>query len=240
MHAEFWLERWRDGRTHFHQETVTPWLTQYWPRLGLPANSQVLVPLAGKSLDMLWLAAQGHRVVGVELSQLAIAQFLSQHQLSAETHESASGQHYCCGNIELICGDIFAIEADILAKCAGIYDRAALIALPPAMRAQYVRHVYGGLADEYRGLLITLDYPQEQMEGPPFSVADAEVQGLSAPHTCAVILERHAMLAQEPKFAQRGVTRLDTVLYQMQRKTGQALDAHLASIDSAIAPQKDP
>jgi len=218
MHAEFWLERWREGRTHFHQEKVTPLLQKYWPMLALPTASQVLVPLAGKSLDMLWLAAQGHRVLGVELSQLAVEQFFSENHLQAQKHVHPYGVHYCCENIEIICGDIFALDAQVLANCLGVYDRAALIALPAAMRAQYMRHVYGQLADQYRGILITLDYPQAQMDGPPFSVDDAEVQILSAPHSEALILDRRAILDKEPKFVERGMTRLDTVLYKMQRK----------------------
>jgi len=218
MHAEFWLERWREGRTHFHQEKVTPLLQKYWPMLALPTASQVLVPLAGKSLDMLWLAAQGHRVLGVELSQLAVEQFFSENHLQAQKHVHPHGVHYCCENIEIICGDIFALDAQVLANCIGVYDRAALIALPAAMRAQYMRHVYGQLADQYQGILITLDYPQAQMDGPPFSVDDTEVQMLSAPHSEALILDRRAILDKEPKFAERGMTRLDTVVYKMQRK----------------------
>jgi len=110
MDAEFWLERWREGRTHFHQEKISPLLQKYWPTLALPAAGQVLVPLAGKSLDMLWLAAQGHRVLGVELSQLAVEQFFNENNLQAAQRDCAYGVHYVCGNIEIICGDIFARE----------------------------------------------------------------------------------------------------------------------------------
>lgn len=218
MHAEFWLERWRDGRTHFHQDKVMPLLQKYWPVLGLPADSQVLVPLAGKSLDMLWLAAQGHRVLGIELSEIAVQQFFRENSLLAEQHDLPFGISYRCNNIELICGDIFAVAPSVFAKCQAVYDRAALIALPPTMRAQYVQQVYAQLPPSYRGLLITLDYPQEQMDGPPFSVTDAEVQTLMAAHSQAVILDQRAILDKEPKFSERGVTRLDTLLYQLQGK----------------------
>jgi thiopurine S-methyltransferase len=215
MDAEFWLERWRSGRTNFHQAKIAPLLQKYWPDLALPAASQVLVPLAGKSLDMLWLAAQGYRVLGVELSSLAVAQFFSENQLQPEQYTSDYGVHSVAGNIEIICGDIFRLDAAILSQCHGVYDRAALIALPPAMRTDYVRHVYGQLADHYRGLLITLDYPQEQIDGPPFSVNDAEVQTLYATHSTAQILDRRDILDKEPRFSERGVTRLDTLVYRL-------------------------
>src|SRR5690606_3494808 len=81
MHPDFWHQRWSDQQIGFHQSTPTPLLLEHWPALGLPAGAQVFVPLAGKSLDMAWLAAQGHRVLGVELSPLAVAQFFAEHGL---------------------------------------------------------------------------------------------------------------------------------------------------------------
>ncbi|AON56175.1 thiopurine S-methyltransferase [Herbaspirillum seropedicae] len=219
MEAEFWLERWRDGRTHFHQSRVTPLLQKYWLSLALPAGSTVLVPLCGKSLDMLWLAEQGHRVLGVELSELAITQFFSEHQLVPLVHESAQGRHYAAGNIELICGDIFALEEATLAACAGAYDRAALIALPPAMRARYVTEVYGRLPAQARSLLITLEYDQQKMDGPPFSVSEEEVLRLYAPHSEAQAIDRRDILDKEPKFLERGLSALETVVYRLQRRT---------------------
>jgi thiopurine S-methyltransferase len=212
MHAEFWLERWHQGRTNFHQKEIAPLLQKYWPTL--PPGSQVLVPLAGKSLDMLWLAAQGYRVIGVELAPQAVEQFFAENHLSAKQHTSTYGVHYRADNIEIICGDIFHLDAELLSGCSGVYDRAALIALPADMRARYVQHVYRQLPAHYRGLLITLDYPQEQTDGPPFSVANEEVQVLYGEQ--AREIDRRDILAKEPRFSERGVTRLDTVVYQLQ------------------------
>ncbi|GAB1575670.1 thiopurine S-methyltransferase [Bordetella petrii] len=220
MDADFWLERWRDGRTHFHQTRVTPLLAKYWPSLGLPAGSRVLVPLCGKSLDMVWLAQQGYRVLGVELSPLAVEQFYAENGLRPSVREAGQGSYYTAGDIEIYCGDIFALGPDVLGACAGAYDRAALVALPADMRARYARHVYGQLAGSYRGLLITLDYDQDQMEGPPFSVRDDEVQALYAGHSDALLIDRRDILAKEPKFAERGLDRLDTLVYRLQRAQG--------------------
>jgi len=75
MDPDFWHQRWREGRIGFHQDRPTPLLLEHWPALELTVGSQVFVPLAGKSLDLVWLAAQGYRVLGVELSPLAVAQF---------------------------------------------------------------------------------------------------------------------------------------------------------------------
>lgn len=219
MDAEFWLERWRDGRTHFHQDRITPPLKKYWQTLDLPVNSQVLVPLCGKSLDMIWLAEQGFEVLGVELSRLAVEQFFAENDLTPTIWTSAAGIHYRTGRIEIIAGDIFAVDQAQLSQCAGVFDRAALVALPDSMRARYVDHIYAQLPAHYEGLLITLDYPQAQMEGPPFSVPDAEVQRLYAPHTQAMLLSRRDMLEKEPKFAERGLSMMDTLVYHLKRAT---------------------
>jgi len=218
MEADFWLERWRDGRTHFHQTRVTPLLAKYWPTLQLPAGSRVLVPLCGKSLDMVWLAQQGQRVLGVELSPLAVEQFFAENDWQPAVRETGPGKTYTAGDIDIYCGDIFDLGADVLGDCVGAYDRAALVALPAAMRARYARHVYGQLSNAYRGLLITLDYDQAQMEGPPFSVPDEEVQAVYAGHSEAVLIDRRDILAKEPKFVERGLTQLDTLVYRLQRQ----------------------
>ena len=67
-----------------------------------------------------FLAAQGHRVLGVELSPLAVEQFFAEHRLAPHVHESRYGRHYQAGNIELICGDAFGLDAEALADCVAV------------------------------------------------------------------------------------------------------------------------
>lgn len=222
MDADFWLQRWHAGQTGFHQSRVMPLLQKYWGGLALPAASRVLVPLAGKSLDVAWLAAQGHNVLAVELSPLAVEQFFAEQGLRPQVRDSAMGRHYAAGNIEFLCGDIFDVDAATLAQCAGFYDRAALIALTPELRRRYVQHVYGQMAEGCRGLLLTLEYKQEQMDGPPFAVPESEVREryAEARGWDVQVLSRRAILDKEPKFAARGLDNLDTVVYRMERKPG--------------------
>ncbi|TAL78342.1 MAG: thiopurine S-methyltransferase [Burkholderiaceae bacterium] len=217
MDANFWLERWQKGQTGFHQSTVMPLLQKYWPQLSLPKDSQVLVPLCGKSLDMLWLAQQGFRVLGVELSPLAINAFFTENNLQSTAHDSPEGRRHVAGRIEILCADILTLNTATLAQCTGVYDRAALVALPPDMRARYVQHVYMQLPRGYRGLLLTLDYSQELMDGPPFAVGDAEVQALFERHSTARLISRRDILSKEPRFAQRGLTRLETLIYDLSK-----------------------
>ena len=102
MKPDFWHQRWHDNQIGFHQSAPTPLLLEHWPALGVPAGAKVFVPLAGKSLDMAWLASQGYAVLGVELSPLAIAQFFAEHGLQPDIRDSRYGRHYAAGGIELV------------------------------------------------------------------------------------------------------------------------------------------
>ena len=217
MQPDFWHQRWHENRIGFHRSEVMPLLEEHWDALQLSSESRVLVPLAGKSLDMVWLAAQGHRVLGVELSPLAVAQFFEEHGLQPECRESASGLHHAAKHIELLCGDVFGVDAALLGDCTGVYDRAALIALPPDMRQRYVRTVYAALPSGCRGLLITLEYPQAEKVGPPFSVDEAEVRELFSPHWQVELLERRDIL-QQPDFIAEGLTAMSTAVYRLEKR----------------------
>ena len=225
MRADFWEQRWREGQIGFHQDEVTPLLRQYWSSLALPAGSRVFVPLAGKTLDMAWLAAQGYRVLGVELSQVAVDGFFAGHGLVPERRESRYGVHHVAGDIELIRGDAFALDAGLLSDCAGVFDRAALIALPPKMRHRYAAELYARLPEGCRGLMITLEYPQHEKAGPPFSVDEDEVRTLYEGDWNIERLERRDILAAQPGFVAEGVTRLATVVYRLERKGSETLSA---------------
>jgi thiopurine S-methyltransferase len=218
MDAEFWNQRWRDGRIGFHQEQVTPLLEQYWDSLAVAPGARVLVPLAGKSLDMPWLAARGHRVLGIELSTLAVEQFFSEHELSPTMTERIDGVHYSAGAIELICGDVFKADGRSLASCDAVYDRAAMIALPPPLRARYADALYARLPSGCRGLLVTLEYPQDEKAGPPFSVSEDEVRARYARDWTLDLLERRDILAAQPGFTAEGVSNLHTCAWRMQRR----------------------
>ena len=218
MDTDFWLQRWEQGQTGFHQTRVMPLLQKHWPALGVAAGARVLVPLAGKSLDVAWLAQQGHSVLAVELSPLAVHQFFDEHGLQPQISTTAHGTLYRAGPIEFLCGDIFALDAATLGQCTACYDRAALIALTPDLRARYVRHVYGQLPADCRTLLLTLDYPQAEMDGPPFSVPESEIRTLYGERWHIDRLESRDILAQEPKFAARGLSRMGTDVYRLSAR----------------------
>ena len=220
MDKDFWLQRWQEGRTGFHRSEVMPLLQKHWPVLDVPRGTRVLVPLCGKTLDMPWLASQGLKVRGVELAPLAIGQFFAEQGLQPQERNAAYGTHYVAGDIEIIRADIFRIDRSLIAECEAIYDRAALIALPPPMRERYAREVYDRLPEGCRGLLITLEYPQHEMEGPPFSVEEHEVHRLFGEQWNIGLLERRDILADQPNFSEQGVTALGTAVYALERRAG--------------------
>ncbi|GAA5076545.1 thiopurine S-methyltransferase [Lysobacter panacisoli] len=218
MQPDFWHQRWQDNQIGFHQDQPTPLMLKHWSSLQVPTGARVFVPLAGKTRDMAWFASQGYRVLGVELSRIAVEAFFEEHGLTPAVRESRYGTHYEAGNVELVCGDAFALDAAALADCSAVFDRAALIALPPALRERYVHELHARLPSGCCGLLITLEYPQHEKDGPPFSVIEDEVRSLYARDWNVTTLERRAILEQQPKFAEEGVTALDTVVYRLQRR----------------------
>ena len=217
MQPEFWHQRWADNQIGFHQTTPTPLLLKHWSALGIAPDATVFVPLAGKSLDMAWLAAQGHRVLGVELSQRAVDDFFAEHGLQPEVEITRYGIHHRAGGIELICGDAFGLDAELLRDCAGVFDRAALIALPPALRARYAGELYAALPAGCRGLLVTLEYPQHERDGPPFSVPESEVHALYDGEWNIELRERRPIPPEHPGFVS-GVSRVDTAVYALDRR----------------------
>lgn len=174
MDPEFWHAKWEAGTLGFHLTDVNPNLRDLADKLP-PPPSRVLVPLCGKTVDMRWLAARGHRVLGVELSATAVDAFFAESELPqpVEVSEVGAFRSHRAGGIEILQGDIFDLRAADVGTIDAVYDRAALIALPGAMRRRYARLLFELLPGGAVQLLITLDAPDRET-GPPFSIeADA-------------------------------------------------------------------
>ncbi len=218
MQADFWLERWQNQEIGFHLPMVNPRLMDYWPRLALPPDARVLVPLAGKTLDLGWLRAQGHAVLAVELSEDAARAFYAEAGLSPTRCVEGAFIRYSAQGVDYLVGDFFALSAAQCGPFGGVWDRGALVALPPELRERYVAHMATLGAPGVQTLLITLEYAQAQMNGPPFAVPEDEVWSyFGATHDVELLL-REDILALEPRFAARGVTALDSAVYRLQRR----------------------
>jgi thiopurine S-methyltransferase len=205
MQADFWHERWQKNEISFHQASVHPGLRTHFSALDIRTGSEVLVPLCGKSLDMRWLAEAGYRVLGVELSELAIRAFFAEAGLAPkESHDGrfATFEH---APYRLLCGDFFALTATDLTRVRGVYDRAALVALPPEMRRRYAHALTQRLPPAAAMLLVTFDYPQEKMPGPPHAVPLEEVRSLYGDAFTLEVLHDTGRSEPPPPFRARGL-----------------------------------
>ena len=173
----FWHDRWKNQLTGWHRAEYNDLMVKHWHSLNAPDGSEVLVPLCGKSLDMLWLAEQGYSIVGLEMVEQAIHTFFNENQLSPESTQFGKLIKHSSPPFTIFQGDVFDLEAGTLQADAW-YDRAAMIAIPPSTREAYVQQIRQQTKLGAVGLLITLTYPPEEKSGPPFSLAHEDVFGL--------------------------------------------------------------
>ena len=185
MNSKFWQQRWQEGRIGFHKSDVNPELIKHFSTLALPIGSRVLVPLCGKSVDMVWLAHAGYDVVGIELVESAVQAFFIEQNITPTITEFTSAadgstlkryQGQLAGQtISLWVADIFVLSPTAIGGIAAVYDRAALIALPADVRPDYSKQIYK-LSNNAPQLLITLNYDQSKKDGPPFSISLEQLQ----------------------------------------------------------------
>ena len=208
MEARFWHERWDKGEIGFHQHDGNRSLRIGADALGLVPGARVLVPLCGKSVDMAWLRERGCEVLGVELSEVAVAAFFEERGVSPETSDGGAGlRRYAGHGYTLYVGDFFALGGSQLGRLDAVFDRAALVALPADLRRRYAGHLKR-LAGAAPIVLVTLGYHPAEMNGPPFTVVDAEVETLfGATHALSRLTARE-VLEEESGLRKRGLSSL--------------------------------
>lgn len=207
MKREFWESCWQQNRIGFHMPHVHPYLKEFVSELNLEAGEPILVPLCGKSLDMIYLGQQGFEVLGVELSLQAVEAFFRENRFDAESSTEGAFRRFCGGPFEILCGDFFELEPGRIPVRA-VYDRGSLVAMPPEMRPRYARHLTELLCAGSRVLLISYDYDPSQMEGPPFGVSDTEIATLYGDAFRIRKLCARDALAENSPLKARGLTAL--------------------------------
>jgi thiopurine S-methyltransferase len=218
MKKDFWLERWNKEKLGFHEIQANAYLTRYWHELELVSGARVFVPLCGKSVDMIWLQEEGHEVLGVELSEVAVRAFYAEQGMVPSCSSGGKFSCYSANNIKLLCGDFFDVNRLEVGEISAVYDRASMVALPPEQRESYVKHMLNILPDQVQILLVTFTYPQAEMQGPPFSVTSEEVLRVYAQDMNIRLLAEFDVLAENPRFRTRGLSRLYESVYLLQRK----------------------
>ncbi len=217
MEPTYWHQRWADNEIGFHQEKINSRLRRLWPDLKIPAGDTVFLPLCGKSLDMLWFIDQGYQVLGVELSAVACEDFFVENGLKYTVSQRGHFTVYGSEGISLLAGDFFDLTADDLSHVSGIYDRASLIALPDTMRVQYSDHLAAVLQTGCQGILISMTYDTEKMEGPPFSVGEEEIRSLLESKFFVDVIAESSGPNIVGELKKRGLDTLDEKVYRLAR-----------------------
>lgn len=206
MELSYWRSKWRKGNIGFHMENGYSGLEKHWNSIKLKNNSIVFVPLCGKSKDLIWLSEHCSKVVGVEISDLAVNQFFEENALDAKTSSFADFTIHRVQNIEIWNGDFFKLPKHKLPSFDLIYDRAALVALPPEMRNKYAKKILDLISPNTQILQHIFYYHQEEMPGPPFSVSPEELKNLYGEYFNLQMLERNDLnLEYYKKFQKRGL-----------------------------------
>jgi thiopurine S-methyltransferase len=216
MNRDFWQARWDEGRIGFHQDEVNPHLQRYWPGLAVPPGATVFVPLCGKSRDMLWLRDHGYFVIGVEIVPRAVEAFFAENGLTATQRPHGAFTLWESEDTKIFQGDFFDLAANDVAGIAAVYDRASLIALPPPIRQRYAAHLRAILPDKMNVLLVTMDYVQVEMDGPPFAVTVQEVAALYQDYFKIEQVYSEDILAANPRFQEQGLSRLLEKVYVLR------------------------
>lgn len=177
MDSQFWIKAWKEGRTAFHQDKVHGKLVEFFSLLGAEGGQKILVPLCGKTKDLIWLQDQHLHVHGVELYEEAVKAFFTENNLSPVTvSKTPDFSEYKYRDIHICQGDFFKLQGPETFDL--VYDRASLVALPESMRKDYAQVITRVLKKKGKYLLIVYDYDQSKMDGPPFSVKENEIYSL--------------------------------------------------------------
>jgi thiopurine S-methyltransferase len=218
-----WLQLWRDRQSDdFHQTTVNKYLTRFWPALNIPRGNRIFVPLCGKSLDMLWLAEQGYKVIGVELSPIAVKAFFKENRLQPVKRRMADFSLWTHGNISILCGDYFAITRALLGQIDTVYDRAALTALPDDIRPLYVDHLHAIVSDTTNIFLLTVEDAVDNKLPQRSQQVDAELISLYAKNFAIKLEHVESVIEFQPSSSPPSPAQASYKVYRLTSRTTRA------------------
>ncbi|MCG8610422.1 MAG: thiopurine S-methyltransferase [Pseudomonadales bacterium] len=217
MRYDFWHDKWRRNEIGFHEGTVNQYLASHWQDFTVTGSETVLLPLCGKSRDILWLSDKGHPVIGVELSPIACKDLFEETNLKAQVRPESPFTLYQHNDIQIYCGDFFDLDASHVAGVKTVFDRAALIALPDEMRRRYVDHLHQILPRESQILLVTMEYDPGEMEGPPYSVTEPEVMSLYGAKWVTKQVQKNNLGADDPFAKRKGLSYMTECVYQITK-----------------------
>lgn len=218
MTQELWREKWRSNDIAFHQERINPLLKAHLPRVKLNPGDRILVPLCGKSLDMGWLNQCHYRVMGVELSSVAIADYFDELGVKPQRQMQGNFTRWWHKHIQIWCGNIFDLNLLDVDRIKLIYDSAALTAFDADERQTYVDHFAKILPMRTQIMLMTTETADVQYTD---SVAriDSEVKNLYQADYRIELLHGQDSLKIDPEFPQLPARMLEEKIYLMHNRS---------------------
>jgi thiopurine S-methyltransferase len=213
----FWLSRWQQNDIGWHHEEFNPHLLGFWDKLQVPSGGRILVPLCGKTRDMVWLAERDYRILGIEISPIAVSAFFAERGLEPRISEGERFSRWHAGPYEILCGDLFLLEQEDLQPIDAVYDRASLVALDREQRKAYAGLLGRLLPKECSVLLVAMDYPQHEMQGPPYSVTEGEVGELFSSAFEIDLLDSLDLMKHTDRYQNRGLSRMSEQIYRLKK-----------------------
>ncbi len=217
MEPDYWIEGWEQGRTGFDQSEPHRWLPEHWASVEVANDAVVFVPLCGKTVDMVWLAEQGHRIIGVEVSEIAVVGFFDMVGLTPEVEVIGPLSAYRAGPYEIWRGDLFEVPATVFDRVDVVYDRASIVALPPQIRQRYTQMLSTQLRGDAPWYLVSFTYDQSEMDGPPFSVTLEEIDALLANEFDIETVVDESVIERAAAMQERGLTEMRETLSILRR-----------------------
>lgn len=209
---------WRDRQIDFHQKTVNQFLTRFWSGPGHVQASRVFVPLCGKSLDMIWLAKQGHEVIGVELSPVAVKAFFNENHLKPIKRRVGNFTLWKHDRISILCGDYFSLSKAILGHIDTVYDRSALTALPEDIRKRYVEHLQHIVPQTTNIFLLTIEDVDDYKELKQDACIDEEIAALYADAFDIDLVHVDTIIEADPKSQVQLPIQVEYKVYRLSGK----------------------
>ncbi|KAL8583791.1 hypothetical protein ACOMHN_036426 [Nucella lapillus] len=176
-----WIQRWNDRAIGFHIFATHPMLLKHVNVLeDGRSNLRILMPLCGKFWDMHWLAQRGHTVVGVEVAERAVHEFLKEYPYShtARPVPGVEGTLFQTHDkkIQIYCCDFFKITPEEVGVVDAVWDRGSMVSINVCDRPRYAQVMQSVMSKHCRYLLSALNYDETKYTGIPHHLGDEAIR----------------------------------------------------------------
>ena len=193
MTHEQWTQAWDKGTIGWHKDKVDAILQKYLKQLcGDKESISILVTLCGKSLDLPWLADQGHSVVGCELAELAGKQLFEENNIPFSVTAIDDFKVFSATDkkLKFYAGDFFKVSASLVGTFDVIWDHNAFGAVSPSDRSCYIELLSSLLLPGGKILLSNWEYDQSKRNIAPYSLNSEQIKEYFGAQFEVKLLER--------------------------------------------------